>query len=83
MTTTYNISSSLATMFVDKSQPTRQEALMVIINTRIIERESIREHMLKMIITFKEIELLGTIIDLESQVDMVLETFSDSFSLFS
>jgi hypothetical protein len=38
--------------------------------------------MLKMIAVFKEVEVLGATIDPESQVDMVLETFPDSFSQF-
>jgi hypothetical protein len=46
-------------MFADKSRPTRQEALRVIMNTRMAEGASVREHMLKMIATFEEAEVLG------------------------
>jgi hypothetical protein len=53
-------------MFTDKSQFARQEALKVIMKTRMAKGVSIREHMLKMIATFEEIKVLGAIIEPES-----------------
>ena len=69
-------------MFGDKSRPTRQTALRSIMNTRMAEGASVRDHLLKMIAAFEEAEVLGAMIDPESQIDMVLETLPDSFSQF-
>jgi hypothetical protein len=49
---------------------------------RLAEGALVREHILKIIATFEEAKVLGTIIDFESQVDMVLEILQDSFSQF-
>ena len=82
MDSAYDIDLSLKEMFGDKSRPARQAALRAIMNARMAEGASVREHMLKMIAAFEEAEVLGAIIDGESQIDMVLETLPDSFSQF-
>ena len=82
MPTAYDMDVSLRTMFADKSRPARQEALKAIMNTRMAEGASVREHMLKMIAHFEEAEVLGATIDPESQIDMVLETLPDLYSQF-
>jgi hypothetical protein len=46
------------------------------------EGASIKVHMLKMIATFEEAEVLRATIGRKSQVGMVLETLSNSFSQF-
>jgi hypothetical protein len=51
-------------------------------NTRMAERTLAKEHILKIIATFKETKVLGATIDPESQMDMVLKTLPDSFSQF-
>jgi hypothetical protein len=50
----YDIDRSLKEMFANKSRPIKKEALKAIMNTRMAESVSIREHMLKMIDTFEE-----------------------------
>jgi hypothetical protein len=55
MATTYDISMLLATTFVDKSRPVRQEAFRAIINTRMAEEASIRKHIIKIITAFEEV----------------------------
>ena len=43
---------------------------------------SVRVHMLEVIALLNDIEIMGALIDEETQVDMVLETLSDSFDTF-
>uniref|UniRef100_A0A6I9QLS2 Uncharacterized protein LOC105036550 n=1 Tax=Elaeis guineensis var. tenera TaxID=51953 RepID=A0A6I9QLS2_ELAGV len=82
MDSAYNIMRSLTKIFTDKSRPAKQATLRDIMNTRIAEGGSVREHMLKMIAHFNEAKILGANIDIESQIDMVPETLSESFSQF-
>ena len=42
----------------------------------------VRVHMLEVITLLKYMEIIGALIDEETQVDMVLETLSDSFDTF-
>ncbi|XP_031391623.1 uncharacterized protein LOC116203818 [Punica granatum] len=78
----YDIMQSLTEMFVDKSRPAKQAAIRAIMNTRMAEVASVRDHMLKMISCFNEGDTLGVDINGQSQVDMVLETLTDSFRQF-
>ena len=45
-------------------------------------RTPVRVHMLEVIALLNDMEIMGTLIDEETQVDMVLETLSDSFDTF-
>ena len=66
--TTYEILLSLQEMFGDKDKPTRQVALRIIMNTRMIKGIPVRDHMFCMIALFNEMEILGAIIDRETPV---------------
>ena len=54
----------------------------MILNTKMSEGTPVREHMLKMIGYFNVLEILGAEIDLETQVDIVLNSLSSSFTQF-
>ena len=45
-------------------------------------RTLVRVHMLEVIALLNDMEIMGALIDEETQVDMVLETLSDSFDTF-
>ena len=51
-------------------------------NTRMTERTLVRDHMIRMIAFFNKMEILGAKIDRETQVNMILETLTDSFKQF-
>ncbi|PKI70651.1 hypothetical protein CRG98_008884 [Punica granatum] len=67
---------------MSNSRPAKQAAIRAIMNTRMAEVASVRDHMLKMISCFNEGDTLGVDINGQSQVDMVLETLTDSFRQF-
>ena len=48
----------------------------------MVEGTSVREHYLRMISNLNTLEVLGTDIDGESQVDMILQTLPKSFKEF-
>lgn len=47
--------------------------------TKMVEGTLVREHVLKMLSLLNELKILSTVIDKESQVEMVLQTLSDKF----
>ena len=53
-----------------------------IYNTKMTEGTSVREHCLRMISNLNALEVLGVDIDGESQVDMLLQSLSESFKEF-
>jgi hypothetical protein len=59
-----------------------EEAFKAIMNTKMVNRASIREHMLKMTAAFKAAKVLGAVIDPESQINMVFESLPKSFTQF-
>ena len=79
---TYEIHSRLQEIFGDKGRPTRQDTLRSVINTKMIEGTPIRDHMIRLIALFNEMEILGAEIDRESMVDMILDTLQNSFKQF-
>ena len=66
-------------MFSCKGKPIRQTAIKAIKNTKMSWGTPIRDHMIRMIKLFNEMEILGAKIDRETPVDMVLETWPNSF----
>lgn len=69
-------------MFSCKGKPIRQATFKVIMNTKMSWGTPIRDHMICMIKLFNEMEILGAKIDRETLVDMVLETWPNSFKQF-
>ena len=48
-------------------------------NTRMTERTLVRDHMIRMIAFFNKMEILGVKIDRKTQINMILETLTESF----
>ena len=66
-----DIMTSLSKMCANKSCLARQGALRTIMNARMSEGQSVREHMLKMIDNFNVAEILGVNTDIQSKVDII------------
>ncbi|XP_038688715.1 uncharacterized protein LOC119987884 [Tripterygium wilfordii] len=73
---------SLQEMFQQTTRPARQQAIKKLMNAKQAEGTPVREHMLKVMEYLYEALDLGAEIDGQTQVDMVLETLSSSFSQF-
>ncbi|XP_038685738.1 uncharacterized protein LOC119985521 [Tripterygium wilfordii] len=73
---------SLQEMFQQTTRPARQQAIKKLMNAKQAEGTPVREHMLKVMEYLHESLDLGAEIDGQTQVDMVLETLSSSFSQF-
>ncbi|XP_047261292.1 uncharacterized protein LOC124894810, partial [Capsicum annuum] len=54
-------------------------AIKALLTTKMVEGTSVREYVLKMLSLLNELEILGAVIDKESQVEMVLQILPDSF----
>ena len=77
-----DIMRSLKEMFSKHGRSARQETMRQIYNTKMAEGSSVREHCLTMISNLNTLEVLGADIDGESQVDMILQSLSESFKEF-
>ena len=73
---------NLKEMFGDQNHAGRLVAMKALLNTKMVEGTSIRDHVLKMIAHLNELEILGVEIDGETQVDIVLISLPDSFKNF-
>ena len=80
--TAHAIILNLDEMFGKLSQTARLRALELVMDTRMLEETSIREHVLKMVTYFKVLEVLGSDIDGETQVDIFLHSLPSSFTQF-
>ncbi|WJZ95622.1 hypothetical protein VitviT2T_014376 [Vitis vinifera] len=69
-------------MFGRPSEQAGHEAVKAVMNNKMKNGSSVREHVLKMIHHFNEIEINGAKIDEKTQVGMILETLSPSFLQF-
>ena len=79
MPTTYDMMLSLKEMFRDQNRVAWLVALKDLINTTMVERTLLRDHILKIISLLNELEILGFDIDVEPQVDIILQSLPDSF----
>ena len=57
--------------------------MRALLNTKMVEGTTVRDHVLKMIAHLNELEILGSEIDGESQVDIVLMSLPESFKNFA
>ena len=67
-----DIMLSLKKMFSEQGRSARQDIMRLILNTKMSQGTSVREHCLKMISYLNTLEILGANIDGESQADMIL-----------
>ncbi|XP_024027517.1 uncharacterized protein LOC112093412 [Morus notabilis] len=76
------IMDTLQRMFGRPSDSARHAAVKAVMNDRMKNGSSVREHMLKMINHLNEAEINGSHIDEKTQVGMILETLSPDFLPF-
>ena len=69
-----DIMLSLKEMFGEQGRLARQDTMRLILNTKMAQGISIREHCLKMISYLNTLKVLGANIDGESQADMILQS---------
>ncbi|XP_075078846.1 uncharacterized protein LOC142164617 [Nicotiana tabacum] len=69
-------------IFREQNRSAKQTTMKALLNTKMAEGSSVRDHVLKMMSLLNELEVLGAVIDKESQVEMVLQTLPDSFQQF-
>ena len=77
-----DIMLSLKKMFSEQGRSARQDIMRLILNTKMSQGTSVREHCLKMISYLNTLEILGANIDGESQADMILQSLPKSFKEF-
>ncbi|RVW45213.1 Retrovirus-related Pol polyprotein from transposon TNT 1-94 [Vitis vinifera] len=80
--TASEIMESLQQMFGRPSEQARHEAVKTVMNSKMKNGSSVREHVFKMIHHFNEAEINGAKIDEKTQVGMILETLSPFFLQF-
>ena len=56
--------------------------MKAILTSKMIEGSPVNDHVLNMMSYLNDLEILGTTIDKESQVEMILQTLPDSFHQF-
>ena len=69
-------------MFGKQGFSSRQDTMRLILNTKMAQGTPVREHCLKMISYLNTLEVLGTDINGESQVDMILQSLLESYKEF-
>nr|XP_016459490.1 PREDICTED: uncharacterized protein LOC107783044 [Nicotiana tabacum] len=82
MGSAYDMLESLKEMFGEQNRVAKQTSVKALLNTKMVEGSSVKDHVLKMMSLLNELEVLGAVIDKESQVEMVLQTLPDSFQQF-
>ncbi|KAA0063887.1 gag/pol protein [Cucumis melo var. makuwa] len=82
MVTARQIMDSLREMFGQPSIQIKQEAIKYVYNARMKEGQSVREHVLGMIVNFNVAEMNKAIFDEKSQVSYILKSLSKSFLQF-
>ncbi|KAL5545160.1 hypothetical protein UlMin_008944 [Ulmus minor] len=82
MRTAAKIMASVQAMFGKTSTRTRFEAVKAIMNSCMKLGTPVRDHLLRIMAHFNEVEIHGSSIDQQTQVGMILETLPDSFIPF-
>nr|XP_016463994.1 PREDICTED: uncharacterized protein LOC107786994 [Nicotiana tabacum] len=75
----YDMLESLKEMFGEKNHAAKQTDMKALLNTKIAEGSSVRDHVLKMMGLLNGLEVLGALIDKEYKVEMVLQILPDNF----
>ncbi|XP_070036304.1 uncharacterized protein LOC142167166 [Nicotiana tabacum] len=82
MGSAYDMLESLKEMFREQYYAAKKTAIKALVNAKMAEGSSIRDHVLKMMGLLNEPEVFGAVINKESHVEMVLQTLPDSFQQF-
>lgn len=80
--TAYDIMYSLKEMFSNQDRAARHVTMKELFNTKIVEGTSVRDHVLKMMGHLNELQILGVEIDGETQIDIIIQSLTDSFENF-
>ncbi|KAL8093711.1 hypothetical protein AgCh_035549 [Apium graveolens] len=73
---------NLKELFGDQNRAARKVAMKDLMNTQMAEGTPVRDHVLKMMSYLNEIEILGTELDGETQIVIILMSLSKSFEQF-
>ncbi|KAA0040193.1 gag/pol protein [Cucumis melo var. makuwa] len=82
MVTARQIMDSIREMFGQPSIQIKQEAIKYVYNVCMKEDQSVREHVLDMIVNFNIAEMNRVVFDEKSQVSYILKSLSKSFLQF-
>ncbi|XP_077232472.1 uncharacterized protein LOC143869799 [Tasmannia lanceolata] len=82
MASAMDIMYNLREMFGEQNCSARQIAIKGLVSTKMVEGNPVRDHRLKMMGYLNELEILGAMLDGESQVDMVLASLPPAFNDF-
>ncbi|XP_019248628.1 PREDICTED: uncharacterized protein LOC109227890 [Nicotiana attenuata] len=82
MGSAYDMLESLKAMFGEQNRMAKKTVTKSLLNTKMAEESSIRNNVLKILGLLNELEVLGAVIDKESQVEMVVQTLPNSFQKF-
>ncbi|XP_077217880.1 uncharacterized protein LOC143852382 [Tasmannia lanceolata] len=77
-----DIMLNIKEMFGEQHCTIRLLAIRDLISTKMVEGTSIRDHMIKMMGYLNELDILGAIMDAETQIDIVLFSLCGSFKEF-
>ena len=73
---------NLHEMFGGQGRQARQQAVRQFMNCRMKAGTPVRDHMMLIISYLNEMEILGSEIDGETKIDMILETLPETFDTF-
>ena len=79
MATAHDMLFNLKEIFGEQNKAARQVAMKSLMNTQMAEGTPVRDHVLRMMSHLNEMEILGTDIDGESQIDIILMSLPKSF----
>ena len=74
--------NNLADMFGDQTCQAKQAVIWKLMNCRMRLGTLVSVHILKVITLLNDMEIMGALIDEETQVDIVLEMLSDLYDTF-
>ncbi|XP_026384541.1 uncharacterized protein LOC113280103 [Papaver somniferum] len=77
-----DILESLKDMFAEHSRPAKTEAIKKLMNTHMVDGTPVRDHVLYMMSLFNELDVLGSTMNTEMKVEMVLNSLPPSFANF-
>ncbi|XP_077211901.1 uncharacterized protein LOC143847102 [Tasmannia lanceolata] len=82
MAATSDIMMNIKEMFGEQHRTSRLLAIRGLISTKMVEGTPVREHMLKMMGYLNELDILGAIMDVETQINIILSFLCGSFKEF-
>lgn len=75
-----NMMAILKEMFVEQNLEAKEETMRSLLNIKMAKGTLIRKHCLALVVMLNTLEVLGAEIDRESQVDIALQSLSNSFN---